>query len=187
MAANTMPVTGQRQARRRGEMTDPESLSGQMLDRLTSSGELTPAWLEAFAAVTRHRFIPDTVWISDDAGLVPLHRGDDPQGWMRRAYASAAVITQVDDGHPTGPGQRGRHITSSASQPEVVALMLTALDAEPGMRVLEIGTGTGYNAALLARRLGAQNITSVDIDPDLADHARRALVATGYPGHRDPR
>jgi protein-L-isoaspartate O-methyltransferase len=59
--------------------------------------------------------------------------------------------------------------------------MLGALDVEPGMRVLEIGTGTGYNAALLAHRLGAQNITSAEIDAGLAEHARRALSATGYP------
>jgi protein-L-isoaspartate O-methyltransferase len=162
-------------------MTDPESLSGQMLDRLTASGELTPGWSGAFAVVARHRFIPDTIWVTNRDGLVPLHRRDDPPEWMRRAYASAAVITQVDDGHPSGPGEYGCYITSSASQPEVVALMLGALDAEQGMRVLEIGTGTGYNAALLAHRLGAQNITSVEIDPGLAEHARRALRATGYP------
>jgi protein-L-isoaspartate(D-aspartate) O-methyltransferase len=110
--------------------------------------------------------------------LVPLHRTEDPQEWLRRAYGPAAVITQVDDGHPAGPGERGRYSTSSASQPDVVALMLAALDAAPGMRVLEIGTG--YNAALLAHRLGTHNVTSIEIDPVLADHARHALTATGY-------
>jgi protein-L-isoaspartate(D-aspartate) O-methyltransferase len=162
-------------------MTDPESLCGQMLDRLASSGELSSAWSEAFAAVPRHRFIPDTIWLTDHDGLVPLHRREDPQEWMRRAYASAAVVTQVDDGRPAGPGERGCYISSSASQPEVVALMLTALDAEPGMRVLEVGTGTGYNAALLGHRLGTRNVISVEIDPDLANHAHRSLTATGYP------
>lgn len=162
-------------------MTDPASLSGQLVDRLTSSGELPPTWSDAFAAVPRHGFIPETIWVTDSAGLVPLHRAEDPQGWIQRAYGPRSVITQVDDGHPAGPGERGRYITSSASQPNVVALMLDALDAQPRMRVLEIGTGTGYNAALLAHRLGAQNITSVEIDPDLAEHARTALTATGYP------
>jgi protein-L-isoaspartate(D-aspartate) O-methyltransferase len=162
-------------------MTDPGSLSRQMLNRLTDSGELTSVWSEAFTAVPRHRFIPDTIWVNDGAGLMPLHRTEDPQEWLQRAYGPTAVITQVDDGHPAGPGERGHYITSSASQPGVVALMLAALDAEPGMRVLEIGTGTGYNAALLAHRLDAQNITSVEIDPELAEHARSALTATGYP------
>ena len=48
------------------------------------------------------------------------------------------------------------------------------------MRVLKIGTGTGYNAALLAQRLGSANVTSVEIDPHLAEHARRALRTTGH-------
>ncbi|MGH3824223.1 MAG: methyltransferase domain-containing protein [Pseudonocardiaceae bacterium] len=158
-----------------------EVLTQQLIDRLTSSGELTAAWSEAFAAVPRHRFIPETIWRIDGAELVALHRADDPQEWVQRAYGPAAVIIQVDDGHPAGPGQRGRYITSSASQPNVVALMLDALDATPGMRVLEIGTATGYNAALLAHRLGPHNVTSVEIDPDLAEHARRALTTSGYP------
>lgn len=152
-----------------------------MLDRLTASGEVTPVWSGAFAAVARHRFIPDTIWITDSAGLVPLHRRDDPHEWLRRVYAPAAVVTQVDDGCPVGPGGRGCYITSSASHPGVVALMLAALQAEPGMRVLEIGTGSGYNTALLAHRLGASNVTSIEIDPQIAKHARAALTATGYP------
>jgi protein-L-isoaspartate(D-aspartate) O-methyltransferase len=59
--------------------------------------------------------------------------------------------------------------------------MLAALDAEPGIRILEIGTGTGYNPALLAHHISTQTITSVEIDPDLAEHAPRALTAIGYP------
>lgn len=159
----------------------PEFLAGQMFDRLTASGELTPAWSEAFAVIPRHRFIPDTIWITDGTGLVPLHRREDPQEWIQRAYAPAAVVTQVDDGHPADPGERGCYITSSASHPGVVARMLAALDAQPGMRVLEIGTGTGYNAALLAYRLGSGNVTSIEIDPQIAEHARYALASTGYP------
>ncbi|MGH8918047.1 MAG: protein-L-isoaspartate O-methyltransferase family protein, partial [Actinomycetes bacterium] len=58
--------------------------------------------------------------------------------------------------------------------------VLTALQVAPGMRVLEIGTGTGYNAALLAHQLGAAHVVSVEIDPVVAEHARHALAATGY-------
>ncbi len=162
-------------------MTDVTVLHQRLLADLAASGKLTPPWRDAFAAIPRHQFIPDTIW--DDAGgkLVPLRRTDDPDRWWDAAYAPQAVITQVDDGHPAGPGGQGRYITSSASQPDVVALMLDALDAQPGMRVLEIGTGTGYNAALLAQRLGVQNVTSIEIDPQLADHARAALTTAGYP------
>ena len=162
-------------------MTDVTTLQQRLLDDLGTGGKPTPPWLEAFTAVPRHQFIPNTIWDDSGGELVPLRRDDDPDRWWEAAYAPAAVVTQVDDGHPAGPGQRGRYITSSASQPDVVALMLDALDVEPGMRVLEIGTGTGYNAALLAHRLGPGNVTSVEIDPEVADHARRALTTTGYP------
>lgn len=70
-------------------------------------------------------------------------------------------------------------MTSSASQPPVVADMLVALQAEPGMKVLEVGTGTGYNAALLAHQLGQENVVTVEIDPQVADHAGHVLVAVG--------
>jgi SAM-dependent methyltransferase len=70
--------------------------------------------------------------------------------------------------------------TSSTSMPSVVAEMLHALRIEPGMSVLELGTGTGWNAALLAHRLGAQNVTLIEIDPDISAHARRALASAGY-------
>src|SRR5262249_49167375 len=43
-----------------------------------------------------------------------------------------------------------------------------------------IGTGTGYNAALLAHRLGGDRVSSVDLDPDLIDAAERAIVSAGY-------
>jgi protein-L-isoaspartate(D-aspartate) O-methyltransferase len=163
-------------------MTDEAAVFHQrLLDDLTASGKLTLPWRAAFAAVARHQFIPDTIWDDSDGELVPLRRAEDPDRWLDAAYALDAVITQVDDGHPAGAGERGRYITSSASQPDVVAFMLAALDAQPGMRVLEIGTGTGYNAALLAHRLGAQNVTSVEIDPILAEHARSALAAVSLP------
>jgi protein-L-isoaspartate O-methyltransferase len=100
---------------------------------------------------------------------------------MRRAYTSTVVIIQVDDGHPSGPGKRGCYITSSASQPEVVALMLAALDAEPGMRVLEIGTGTGTTPPCSPTASARRTSPVWRSTSDLAEHARRALTATDYP------
>ncbi|WP_424188459.1 methyltransferase domain-containing protein [Actinokineospora sp. G85] len=46
--------------------------------------------------------------------------------------------------------------------------------------MLEIGTGTGYNAALLCHRLGADKVVSVDLNPDLVTTARNALAALGH-------
>jgi protein-L-isoaspartate(D-aspartate) O-methyltransferase len=141
---------------------------------------LTDDWLPAFLSVPRHAFIPETIWQDSGQELVPLRRVDDPDGWLALAYGEDFVVTQVDDGAPLGPGLIGHVISSSASRPDVVAHMLAVLDVEAGMTVCEIGTGTGYNAALLAARLGAANVTTIEIDPDLAARARRSLRATGH-------
>ncbi|WP_052428621.1 methyltransferase, FxLD system, partial [Actinopolyspora erythraea] len=70
---------------------------------------------------------------------------------------------------------------SCASAPFVVAMMLDQLDVRPSDRVLEIGAGTGYNAALLADLTGdTQLVTTIDVDPDVTTQARRNLNAAGY-------
>lgn len=152
----------------------------QLVGHLTESGALSAEWRPAFEAVNRGEFIPETVWVEGEDGvLVPLRRRQDPQRWLELTYADDAVITQVDDGQPA-PDGTGRRISSSASMPTVVAQMLAHCAVQPGQRVLEIGTGTGYHAALLAQRLGADNVVSVEVDPELAQMARNALKATGY-------
>jgi protein-L-isoaspartate(D-aspartate) O-methyltransferase len=154
-----------------------------LVARLTAQGLLTdPAWRRAMAAVPRHRFLPDVVWGADaDAGdgrLVAVPRTHPD--WSRWAYDDVSVVTQVDDGTPVHGDGRGDRATSSASQPSLVARMLHVLDVEDGMRVLEIGTGTGYNAALLCARLGDANVVSVEIDPAVAAQAAKNLAAAGF-------
>ncbi|MDP8929528.1 MAG: protein-L-isoaspartate(D-aspartate) O-methyltransferase, partial [Actinomycetota bacterium] len=114
-------------------MSDPGDRPGRLADELTASGKLTDDWRAAFLSVPRHAFIPEVIWREDGKLLVPLRRAHDPQGWLELAYGHDFVITQVDDGNPAGPGMCGRAISSSASRPDVVALMLAALGAEPGM------------------------------------------------------
>jgi len=152
----------------------------RLVEHLTESGALSADWRPVFEAVPRAEFIPETVWVEGEGGvLVPLRRSEDPRRWRELAYADDAVITQVDDGQ-LAPDGTGRRISSSASMPTVVAQMLAHCAAQPGQRVLEIGTGTGYNAALLAHRLGAGNVVTIEIDSDLAQTARSALKAAGY-------
>jgi protein-L-isoaspartate(D-aspartate) O-methyltransferase len=156
-----------------------------MIAGLIERGELAPDWRTAFEEVPRDWFIPDRVWRHDPGGgaldLVPLDRRADPAAWLAMSYAPDSVITQVDDGRADTNG-RGREPSSSASMPAVVATMLAALEVQPGMRVLEIGTGTGWNAALLASRLGPSAVTSVEIDPSVARHARQRLTEHGFGG-----
>lgn len=162
------------------------TLHRRMVDELVWAGTLTQDWKPAFEAVPRHAFIPDTTWHQSRANgkwaFVPRHRTDDPDGWLTAAYQDDAIITQVDDGEPSGANGTGLLPTSSASMPTVVAVMLRALDVREGQKVLEIGTGTGYNAALLAHRLGEHRVISVEIDQAVACAARHALNTLGYGG-----
>ncbi|GAA1994500.1 methyltransferase domain-containing protein [Nocardiopsis rhodophaea] len=163
-------------------MTGPRP--GARLARfLTSRGAIQdPAWHRAVLAVDRAAFIPETVWVRDSgdpAVFRPYPRDTDPdiQRWI---YEDYALMIQVDDGHPVGDDGSGRTPTSSISQPSLVVAMLEALDVAEGMRVLEVGTGTGYNCALLCERLGDENVTSVEVDEGVAEQARATLDRLGY-------
>ena len=74
---------------------------------------------------------------------------------------------------PIGHGQ-------TISQPFIVAYMTQRIAVQPGLRILEIGTGSGYQAAVLAE-LGAE-VFSIEIVPELSGHAQAVLVAEGYEG-----
>jgi protein-L-isoaspartate(D-aspartate) O-methyltransferase len=90
---------------------------------------------------------------------------------LPQAYADVAIPTHWERGSAV----------SSASQPTMVAIMLEQLDLQPGMRVLEIGAGTGYNAALLAELSGSEgSVTTIDIDPVISEEARARLWSAGY-------
>lgn len=87
-------------------------------------------------------------------------------------YRDEAIVTRRDAGTGTP--------LSSSSQPAIMAEMLEMAGVAPGQRVLEIGAGTGYNAALLARLAGdAGQVTSVELDRDVAAAARDGLRAVG--------
>jgi protein-L-isoaspartate(D-aspartate) O-methyltransferase len=90
----------------------------------------------------------------------------------RHAFVPAAVRDRAytDQALPIGHGQ-------TISQPYIVALMSQLLALRGGERVLEIGTGSGYQAAVLARLAG--EVYSIEIDPELADRARATLAAVG--------
>lgn len=67
---------------------------------------------------------------------------------------------------------------ATISQPYIVAYMTAKLELRPGERVLEIGTGSGYQAAVLAA-MGMQ-VWSLEVVPELAEHARKVLAAEGF-------
>jgi len=151
-----------------------------LAETLQAKGHLPNDWDKAFRSVLRERFIPDRVWVDDhdDGHDVALDRASEPQRWRAAVYSNRVIVTQFDDGDTVWPDV-GYRPTSACSMPSAVLGMLDALDVRDGMRVLEIGTGTGYNAALLAARLGDAQVVTVEVDPVLADQARSGLIATG--------
>ncbi len=72
---------------------------------------------------------------------------------------------------------------SSSTKPDLMVRMLETLDVRDDARVLEIGTGTGYNAALLSHRLGEDRVYSVDVDAELVGPARERLADIGVHPH----
>lgn len=136
---------------------------------------LEPEWDAAYDAVPRHRFLPERVWLGDE--LTACTRAESPEEWLRAAYADEPVVTQINDGETPPDGDRWP--SCSASAPSLVFRMLGMLNIRSGDRVLEIGTGTGWNAGLLAHRLGAGLVTTVEVDPALANQATVNLKAVG--------
>ncbi|MER6140385.1 methyltransferase domain-containing protein [Streptomyces sparsogenes] len=153
-------------------MTDWPQRQAVLLDALAASGALRPEWRPTFEAVPRHQFIPHEIW-RQEATCVPV---TDRAAWWDLVYRDEPIVTQVDDGRIGGPGVA----TSSGSKPSLVARMLGALDVAEGQKVLEIGTGTGWNAALLSARLGSENVTTVEVDERLAEKAEKAIREAGY-------
>ncbi len=156
-------------------MSDWSSYALRLADQLQVSGDLeTPAWHAAVAETPRHVLVP-TVYEPPEQfyGSCPDVRLNTAEH-LGLVYSTTTLITAVV------PNKYGSLMgVSSSTKPDLMVRMLEALDIRDGQRVLEIGTGTGYNAALLAHRLGDDNVFSLDIDPELVDTARRRLARIG--------
>jgi protein-L-isoaspartate(D-aspartate) O-methyltransferase len=92
----------------------------------------------------------------------------------RHKFVPPDLLDQAYDDHPLSIGY-GQTI----SQPYIVAWMTELLDLKPGEKVLEIGTGSGYQAAVLAE-LGYVDVYSIEIVPELASSAAQRLQKLGY-------
>ncbi len=127
-------------------------LRQKLVDYLKSQGNIRSSQVEAaFRAVPRHVFVPGTD--------------------IEQVYSDTYILTKQQDGVPI----------SSSSQPAVMAIMLEMLAIQPEQRILEIGAGTGYNAALLAHIVGKTgSVVTIDIDDDIVAAAREHLDTAGF-------
>ncbi|MFF0690271.1 hypothetical protein ACFYUG_29665 [Streptomyces albogriseolus] len=121
-----------------------DQLRNRLVDAILAERRVPADVERAMRTVPRHAFLP---------GLK-----------LENAYTDQAVTIKDNPGKPLP--------LSCASVPSVVAMMLEQLDARAADDVLEIGAGTGYNAALLAEFVASGSVTTVGNDPDVALHAR---------------
>jgi protein-L-isoaspartate(D-aspartate) O-methyltransferase len=131
---------------------EANALHQTLVDQLKSNGYIQSSRVEAaFRAVPRHLFLPG----------MPLEE----------VYRDQAIVTKSINGQ----------FVSSSSQPAIMAIMLEQLQLQPGQNVMEIGAGTGYNAALMAHIVGeAGRIVTIDIDEDIVESARAHLAEASF-------
>ena len=125
----------------------------------------------AFRAVPRHRFVRRYLdQRRKKPRMVRVNVDRPTPAQLSSIYRNHSLTTH----RPPGP-------ISTVSQPSLVAQMLSLLDLKPGMNVLEIGAGSGWNAALIAHLVGTRGrISSVELVSEVAAEARRAVAREGY-------
>lgn len=130
----------------------------------------------ALLTVRRHRFLEGWFKLDFDGRQLVYQRID-----FDRNTPSDDHLTEVYSDQPLVTAHNGTFPTSSTSQPSLVTTMLQLLDVHPGMRILEIGTGTAYNAALLAEVGGEHaQVVTIEYQHSVAEQARTFLHEEGY-------
>jgi protein-L-isoaspartate(D-aspartate) O-methyltransferase len=131
--------------------------------------QLSSRVADAFSAVPRHQFVERyRHWESGEWRVVDE---TDPAADLPLLYRDSALGIA---------GQPGEERVATISRPGVVLAMLELLDVQPGQRVLEIGAGSGWNAALLGRLVGPEGyVESHEIIPELAARAERVIARAG--------
>jgi protein-L-isoaspartate(D-aspartate) O-methyltransferase len=152
-----------------------EQTNQRMVDRLIAEGALwSPALISAFRATPRHRFLDRVFYFQRkrERWREVITREPTP-GELRLIYSDRALITRLGAAGGVATGVP----ISSSSQPSLMAQMLEDLKLQPGLNVLEVGAGTGYNAALIAHVIAPGEVTSLEVDQEVLseawDHLRR--------------
>ncbi len=164
---------GRPDQRGRADETELRAMVDRYTSELKAAGAIESAAVErAFRTVERHRLL-ETFHHRGAEGTRTLEHdpGHPRRDHLALIYADTVLATRHIDG-----------LASSTSQASLVARMLELLDLGEGMKILEVGAGTGYNAALLAEIVGDQRlVVTVDVLEDVVDQTRRLLAGAGYP------
>ncbi|MGW4030545.1 methyltransferase domain-containing protein [Streptomyces sp. NPDC004838] len=139
-------------------------------------------WLAPVAGVPRHHMVPRWWEQSPGNGWTLRDGASDPEAWLDAAYSDRSLITRVGTLHAdhANPDDRPEgNPTSSATLPSLVVSMLRHGRLGAGLDVLDLGTGAGGLTAYASARLGAQHVTSLDVDPYLTGAAAERLARLG--------
>ncbi|MGH2508235.1 MAG: rRNA adenine N-6-methyltransferase family protein, partial [Ktedonobacteraceae bacterium] len=150
-------------------LPDSATSRAQFVTMLQETGAVhSSAVAHAFSTVPRELFV-SLFYQHESRTWVPYSKETHGEQWLPLIYRDEALVTAFDSQNIP---------TSSSSMPSIMATMLEALHVQPGMDILEIGTGTGYNAALLATLTGNPAlVTTIEIDEELAQQAEQILYA----------
>jgi methyltransferase of ATP-grasp peptide maturase system len=160
-------------------------LRRRLADEIEASGDLrSRPWRRAVEQVPRQMFLGGRIYQRLDEPGATLWKPYTPADlgqprWLELAHENTTWVTQFDGSDQTPDGTVQGAPTSSSTLPGLVVRMLEDLDVHDGHTVLEIGTGTGYSTALLCQRLGGDLVTSIEVDPDVADRAAVGLGPAG--------
>ncbi|MGW1227626.1 protein-L-isoaspartate(D-aspartate) O-methyltransferase [Streptomyces sp. NPDC002530] len=139
-------------------------------------------WYGPIAGTPRHVFVPNW-WERGEEAWEHRSGVADAARWMAAAYADRTLVTRVralhaDEAAPGTVVAGGGLPTSSSTLPGLVVAMYRHAMLTDDVRVL-VTTGTGYGTALVSRRVGADRVTSVDVDPYVVAAAGERLEAIG--------
>jgi len=142
-------------------------------------------WREPMLRVPREAFVPATGLACPEHGSpYPIDRQARPGEWLNAVYSDAAIITQRADGDGDPSDDSTGPASSSLSAAGIAFEFLSLVSpVAAGDRVLDVGTGTGYTSAVLASQVGEENVTTVEVDPDVAAQAVTNLKTAGFAPH----
>lgn len=144
-----------------------------MINELKTQGAIRTSGVEtAFRRVPRHMLVEDFYLPGESPQLIKHDPSNPRPEDLDLIYSNQSLVTRF----------AGTKASSSTSEPLLMAWMLEWLKLSAGLKVLEIGSGTGYNAALISELVGDQLlVVSTDIQEDLVEKTRKLLAGAGYP------
>jgi protein-L-isoaspartate(D-aspartate) O-methyltransferase len=155
-------------------MTPAEHANLEMVDRLIAGEALwSRPLIEAFRQTPRHRFLDRVYQPGRDGTWRETDVREPDAAELAIVYSDRALTTRLS----SDAAGEDRLPISSSSQPSLMAQMLEDLQLAPGHRVLEIGAGTGYNAALIAHAVGPGNVLTMEVDRAVLTEAAQHLAA----------